>query len=647
MDGIMKRVQRDTLTIRSARHLGGSVLLGMTIGFFSGCFLGCDLPDRHDIGIFRKPAVWEVADPSSMDRERTEPLDASGGSTVELEQHDTWHFWYLHQVDPTGVVGGVEMQSQRVSSVGAEDQVQVTLHDRVLVQSGIAENASASSPSTWLPNTFEYVTASDQTCWYALDGGLIRAESQFRIGPVKEHRTVEVIDNQIRFTVDGFSGSKSKDIPHQGKLSGPLAVYRSLLGHPLAANSQREATVMLPLQESIATLRIEGQPTALARRMTTQGIVMDSLREVIAVLSIDPSRQRQQYYWYDDEGVVQATNISGDARFTYRCDESQYTALGKEFLQREYPIVVHVPGKTIASGRLSLLGLDVEQSPQSLSSSVSTWPGITAAPRQYVQRIDASHQRVVMAGPSVSLAKFTGLSPRYDAPVKLTDLVETPVLNYGSEGVREVIQVAASMTAMSNQEKADELNRTVHSLLSFVPLSSGVRPAGVIAESSLADSTEHAILLIAMLRANKRPRPVGGGPALCPASGRRFRGERIAVRSRCRVQCAVARQSFCVSRVGDCTCGRWLDFAGSHDWRAHWAGVRDARHYRSVELGCKRVGHAFFGNLAIPANDRLGGRGRYVETKKTPQEKFPSSGALLWSRLFDAGLLVLFSERIH
>lgn len=506
MEGTMTGVLQKSWTSESARYLRSSVRIGALMGFVSVCFGGCDFPDRHDIGIFRKPAEWEVAPPSPMDRERSGSLVASPGVLKgRREKNDTWHFWYLHQVGPNDVVGGVEMQSERLKSVGTEDQVQVTLHERVLVQSDGAESTPATSNSVWSPNSFEYVTSNDQTFWYSLNGGLVRSESEFRIGPVEERIEVEVTNKQIRFTAEGFSGLKPTDIPHQGKLSGPLAVYRSLLANPLAASAQREVTVVLPLQQSTATLQINGQPSAVARRMTAQGLVMDSLHEAIAILSIDPTRQWQQYYWYDDDGVVQATNVSGDSRYTYRCDESQYTSLGKAFLERQYPIIVDVPGKPIPSGRLSLLGIDVVQSPQSLASSISTWPGITAAPRQYVQQIDGSHQSVVIAGPSVSLAKFTGLSPRYDVPVELTDLVETPVLNYHSEGVRKVLQVAGAMTAMSNQEKAEELNRTVHALLSFEPMSKGVRPASVIAQSSLADSTEHAILLIAMLRANHVP----------------------------------------------------------------------------------------------------------------------------------------------
>ncbi|TWU18937.1 Transglutaminase-like superfamily protein [Allorhodopirellula heiligendammensis] len=485
---------------RSALRLGGTVLLGLSSG--------CDLPDRHDIGMFRKPAAWEVTDASASERDRIEPSGLSRGSDAEAGADDTWQFWYLHQVESGDIVGGVEMQSQRITSVGTDDQIQVTLHERVLVES----DASVA----WTPTQFRYMTSNGQTFWYALDGGLVRSDSKFRIGPVEQSRLVEVSEKQIRFTADGFSNTQSKTIALPGILAGPLAVYRSLLGHPLAPHKQRKMTLLLPLQESTADLRIEGQPPALARRLTDQGVVMDSLREAIAVVAIDASRQRQQYFWYDDQGVVQATNVSGDPRFTYRCEENQYNELAKPVLQQQYPVVVDVPGEQIAPGQLTLLALDVEQSPNSLASTTSTWPGITAAPRQYVQEIDSSHQRVVMAGPAVSLAKFAGLSPRYDSPVELADLAETPVLNYRSTGVKKVLGVAATMAGTSNEEKAVELNRTVHSLLSFVPLSTGVRSASDIAQTGLADSTEHAILLAAMLRANYIPARLAVGLRYLP-----------------------------------------------------------------------------------------------------------------------------------
>ncbi len=477
---------------------------------------GCDLPDRHDIGIFRKPAVWEVADSSAAKHNRIEPSGLSGNASADGARQDTWHFWYLHHIDPTGIVGGVEMQSQRIVSPGSGDQIEVTLHERLVTQSDVAENTSAMPRSAWKPNTFRYLTANDQTLGYAIDGGLVRAKSRFRFGFVEQRRSLEVTEDQVDFTADGIRRPQSKSVAHQGKLAGPLAVYRSLLGHPLAPRKQREVTVVLPLQELTAELRIIGQPPALARRMTKQGLQVDSLHEAIAILSIDSSRQRQQYYWYDDEGVVQATNVSGDARFTYRCDEQQYTEMGKRFLDQEYPIVVEIPGKEIAAGQLTVLALDVEQSPHSLAAPTSTWLGISAAPRQYLQRIDESHQRVVMAGPSISLAKYVGVLSRYDSPVELADLAATPVLDYGAAGVKKVLNVTASTAGISDQETAIELNRTVHSLLSFVPLSTGVRSASSIAQSSLGDSTEHAILLAAMLRAKNIPARMAVGLRYLP-----------------------------------------------------------------------------------------------------------------------------------
>ncbi|TWT66625.1 transglutaminase-like domain-containing protein [Allorhodopirellula solitaria] len=492
-----------TITDSDGRRFGRAnwsviVLLGAWIGGFAGC----DVPDRHDIGIFREPAAWEVADSSSQDRGQLEPSGLSGGSAADSSPPDTWHLWYLHHVPPTGVVGGVDMQSQRVGSVGAEDQIQVTLHERMLASSTLTEVAP---PGAWRSNEFEYLTGSDQTFWYALDGGLLRAESQFRFGPIEQRRSVEVEEDQVRFHLDGPVRRTSKTVPHQGKLAGPLAVYRSLLGNPLAAEKMREATIVLPSQESTAELQIQGQPQALARRMTKQGIEMDSLHEAIVLVSIDSSQQRQQFYWYDDEGIVQTVHTSGDPRFTYRCDEDQYDEMAKPINDQQHPVVVEVPGKEMKPGTLSLLALDVEQSPHSLASESSTWNGISPAPRQYVQRIDASHQRVIMAGPAVSVAKLPAQSPRYDSRVREADLETTPVLNYRSAGVRKVLEVAGSMIGLDDEERALALNKTVHSLLSWVPLSEGIRSAGSIAQSSLADSTEHSILLIAMLRAKHIP----------------------------------------------------------------------------------------------------------------------------------------------
>jgi hypothetical protein len=503
------------------------------IGILGLLLCGCDLPDRHDLGIFRKPADWEVSDAAPTGNQAiVKRLSLGGNSDSSVASDDDWHFWYLHLVDSTRVVGGVEMQSERVSepsdsSDQSRPKVKVTLRERVLMQSDLSETTLVTPASDWKPNLSRYLTANEQTFWHAADGRLIRADCRVRFGPLETLKSVQVSPDQVRIESDYMTRQTNKQFPHQGPLAGPLAVYQSLLADPLPPQQQREVTVLLPIQESLANLRIQSNVQALANRMSKQGLVVDTLHEAVALVTIDKTQQRQRFYWYDDDGVVQATNITGEKRYTYLCDQEQYESLGASFISHAYPISVDVPGKPIGTGRLKQLALTVELSPHWVALQAKTLksnavaeglsPRLQSAPRQYVQNVDVGHQRVITSREIVSKQKLAGKFEFLPATSTTADLAATPIVDYHAASVRKLLAVSGAMNSMDNTEKATELNRTVHSLLTFQPLSVGVRPASSIAETSLADSTEHATLLIAMLRARGIPARLAVGLRYLPS----------------------------------------------------------------------------------------------------------------------------------
>jgi len=506
------------------------VLLGV------GAFLiGCDLPDRHDIAMFRKPASWELTSSGSTassglpdSGNPTGNLDPAGdsllngsltsGDRTSDSDSDEWQIWYLHHVAPDYYLGGGVMQSQRVTESGV-DQIRVILTERTLVPSQAPDDPPSKPPAEsprWQPNRFECLTANEQTFWHATDGRLIRAECQVRRGPLQMSKNVEVEEEQVRFDVDHLTSKEKKRLAHRGELRGPLAVYQSLLGNPMALHQSRRSTVLLPIQECLAELEIRGRRDALIQRFTGEGLVLDSLHEAVALVSIGDSARREQYYWYDDRGVVQTTNITGERRFTYRCDEKQYTSLGQGFLNQAYPITVEVPGKPIPAGEIKQLAWKVERSPylpelektprsEDPSVDLSIRSRVQPAPRQYIRQLDATHQRVITTDGPVSAEKLAGRFEPHVSRSTAADLAVTTLVDFNSPAVRKMLQISAAMKSFEDRELAVELNGIVHSLLSFEPLSVGIRPASSIASSPIADSTEHAILLISMLRARNIP----------------------------------------------------------------------------------------------------------------------------------------------
>ncbi|WP_404310520.1 transglutaminase domain-containing protein [Neorhodopirellula lusitana] len=481
---------------------------------------GCDLPDRHDIALLRRPAVWEVEVSAPVIRDG----DAGFARTQTPEPRSdvssqNWQDWYLHCLESDEsdseslasqrkfVLGGVHMRA---------DGKQVQLSERVLVRSsdirtpgGLVRNADAQA-DLLLPNHTLCLNANKQTFWHDDEGHLERVECKVRQGPVESSKTILISEDSVRIEPTSGNGAKVKVLKKSGPLGGPLMVYRSLRANPLLAGQVRESAVFLPINESLAKLRLVGNPRALAKRLGADGVVVDSLNEALGAVSIEGSPPRYRFYWYDDDGVVQATQISDEGGFTYRCDEDQYQSLGQDFLTHRYPITVEIPGKPIAISEEGMfvkqLAVNVQLLPQASESTVVVdRPRLSAAPRQYVQVLDEQNQRVITAFRPVPAKRLAGRFETFEPESSQADLAATKILDFRSAAMRKVLGTTSSLRGLDQRDQAEQINRTIHSLLSFQNLSTGIRPASQIVQSTAADSTEHAIVLIAMLRANRIP----------------------------------------------------------------------------------------------------------------------------------------------
>jgi transglutaminase-like putative cysteine protease len=138
---------------------------------------------------------------------------------------------------------------------------------------------------------------------------------------------------------------------------------------------------------------------------------------------------------------------------------------------------------------------------ESESTADSESNQIALVPRQYLQRNgDANQQKLIVSRSPVPKSKLRDRFDQFDDESTPADLATTSLVNYRSATVRRIANATANSPDFSVAERAMEMNRTVHSLLSFEPLSQGMRAASEIANSSTADSTEQSILLMALLR---------------------------------------------------------------------------------------------------------------------------------------------------
>lgn len=494
------------------RLLARRLKLPLIIAFAVLSLSGCDIPDRHDIAALRRPAVWEIGSQTPVLGEgQTQLSNVSALTPKEKESAAEWEFWYLHQLE--SVIGGVAMRSENVSDTDqpGESLIKVSLSERTLkplrlsppMLSG-ADNTNANP----LSDAF-YMTENEQTFWHSPDGSLRKVVCSVRRGPLETSKTIRIDDGTIAIETIGANGLTKKQLSTDGPIGGPLMVYQSLRGNPLSRNEVRQAAVLLPTHDSLAQLRLRGNPPVLAKRMTGEGVQLESLNEAIGLITIGESRHRERYYWYDDEGVIQTTNIVGDPSFSFRCSEKQFEESGKPFLEQFNPIGVTFSGQGIPTGsdfeRVSHLAIDVECAGSPVSEVLFDRLKVKPSPKQYVQQLNERSQRVILARQPVPGSKLNGRFQAYDSPSQPADLASNSFVDFRARSMRGILATVKSLRSLEKRELAFEINRTVHSLLTYRSLTKGFQPASEIATSTSADSTQHSILLLAMLRANGIP----------------------------------------------------------------------------------------------------------------------------------------------
>lgn len=487
---------------------------------------GCDLPDRHDIAALRRPAVWEITpDSSAIIREETQLSHVSVLAEKENFDSQTWEFWYLHRLN--SVIGGFSIRSENLAVTGMEvtAQVKVTLNERIVrplrpakpkafpTENDPQEDSEASQPSgesKRQSNDAAFcLTANEQTFWHSSDGQLQKAVCSVRRGPIETSKTISVDGGSILIETNGPAGLTRKQLPLKGPLGGPLMVHQSLLRNPMGGNEVRQATVLLPTHDAVAKLRLRSNPPVMAKRLTQDKITLETLNEAIGLISVGESQHRERYYWYDDEGIVQTTNIVGDPSFSFRCSESQFTASSELFSGQSNPIGVKFGGESIPKDnsfdRISHLAIDVQRINLNASLELVDRLRLQPAPQQYVQTLDDQRDRIIIAKEPVPASKLKDRFSVYESPSQPMDLAPSVLVDFRAGKMQGVLGTVRSLRGLEKKELSEEINRTVHSLLTYRSLAKGFQPASQIASSTSADSTEHSILLMAMLRANGIP----------------------------------------------------------------------------------------------------------------------------------------------
>lgn len=408
------------------------------------------------------------------------------------------------------------------------------------------------------------VESAHQSMWHNAEGELRRMESRWRSGPLVRRQDVRVTPEGVEFVAPSVSGEVTTRVKTSGPLAGPLFAYQTLLQDPLPPGGRRVSRVVVPGIARVAELEMRCTgPAAVSGLLPTEG----PLNEVLVISSIADGTHGTMFHWFDDQGLIHKSNVAGEPTATFRCSAEQYETLGAEVRRARHPLTVWLPGKPLPDGPLKQVGFELQPlrdaappaSPAPPSQAERSADGQSAdaegtaraeatsqtadgqaagsdsaadgrdhtasrqplwptAGRQYVQKrpdstadrstppAAAESYRVIVCDHDVPTQKLQGRYLHQQTAPTRADVAPTPLVNFRSAEVRRLSEIASVDRDQQTQwEQALELARLVHTLLSPQPLSDGFRPASEIAGSSAGDSTEQALLLMALLRSKDLP----------------------------------------------------------------------------------------------------------------------------------------------
>ncbi|MEM8910800.1 MAG: transglutaminase-like domain-containing protein [Planctomycetota bacterium] len=424
--------------------------------------------------------------------------------------------WETHELRfrSKDVVGAVHLKSER----DADDGIIIEVEQRSLRRIGQAEMLESTS----------------QRILHDSDGQIRRTQSLWRTGPIERQQVAMVTGDAMEFedSVEPNSRKTRRSIPDF--VAGPMYVYQSLLREPMTVGQRRETDVAIPAIAQISNMQMEctGDAGAVGLIPTAE-----PLRELRVQTRINDQSPRIMFHWFDSQGYVHKTNVAGQIESNYRCTPQQYQSLGESILSLEQPITLEVPGKTIPSEPLRQVGYelripaglipletvdDTEESSEMEPrlSPVEKWMQTLVAPRQYAQRVNDQLFRVIVSADEVSESKLAGKFISFEDQPNEQDLARNRLVDSNSRSVVRLSNLSIAGSDLRTTDTALALTQTVHSVLTHQPLTQGFRKASRVAESSIANSTEQAILLMAMLRARSipcrmvlgvrhRPEPIG------------------------------------------------------------------------------------------------------------------------------------------
>lgn len=452
--------------------------------------VGCDLPNRPPLS----PAQPGGATDDSQTLPRAlAPAVESVGELPAYRFGGDWESWdaYYIRNQPVGFIH-ITAEAQP-----GTDRVQYTVDHRLLFRR---------HDSTLLQR---FTHHSGET----VDGKLIGFDCDLHIGPAVT-RLVGTVD-EATLKIESVRGSEqeSYDLDWTAACRGLVAVEQSLRGQPMQAGQQR--TLQMPIMSRarfvMATVRL--QATGMAS-VPLLGGGQRSLLEINTEASVNGGQLIKSVLWADPEtGIVLRSYSPATHLLAYRTDrETAIGGLGG-------PGVV-VPLISFATqGQLSQPAqrtrVAFRISPRD-SGDESTGPcRIDPAPDQYVRALDDGRCDVLVSRRQESVSEefvTSSLQPGQG------DRQASSIVDSNHPLIGRYVELSLTESSPDDHRQAALLlTETVQRMAkNHAFQSTGIVPASQVGQQDASDSTQRAILLIAMLRAHGIPSRLASGLVYVP-----------------------------------------------------------------------------------------------------------------------------------
>jgi len=325
-------------------------------------------------------------------------------------------------------------------------------------------------------------------------GRLLDFEAMSHLGPKFTRTTGELRNSKFIVETMADSSAEIREIPWETHYRGLFAIEQSLRAKPLLVPGETRMLQLLlmgPYRPATVRLRCSG-PALVPLIDGTE----TELNEINVEIRVPDSPPTYSAIWTDSEGDIKRTYAPAANMIGYRTTQEQATAIADDDL---VPLTLAVSGeleRPSEARRVAyrLTPIDPEELPVSMD--------FAKVPGQYVRINDDGVADVLVSRilevPSETFQTGT-----------LTPTEEDWRFNYFIDSRSELVQkfagAAVEKQNLTKHQAAAELTETANRLVRYEPSSVGLAKASQIARLAKGDSTQSAILLAALLRAEHIP----------------------------------------------------------------------------------------------------------------------------------------------